>query len=105
LREWDRTIIPPFLKKILEDETSWEIGDTSYQVKLNRYIVGRKLLILNFEGGQKNLLDSFDRYRVACWCCFEEEIKTIFEEFKLTLGSESVENLVKRLDRGALMLY
>lgn len=107
LREWDRTIIPPFLKKILEDETCWQIpiGDTSGQVRLNRYIVGRKLLTLKFEGGQKNLLDSFDRYRIACWCCFEEEIRSIFEEFKSTLGNKPVESLIKGCDKGALMIY
>ncbi|WP_341808581.1 hypothetical protein [Wolbachia endosymbiont (group E) of Neria commutata] len=107
LREWDRTIIPPFLKKILEDETCWQIpiGGTSDQVRLNRYTVGRKLLTLKFEGGQKNLLDSSDRYRIACWCCFEEEIKSIFEEFKSILGNKPVENLIKGCGKGALMIY
>ncbi|WP_353282163.1 hypothetical protein [Wolbachia endosymbiont (group A) of Aleiodes leptofemur] len=106
-REWDRTIIPPFLKEILEDKTCWQIpiGDTSEQVKLNRYTVGRKLLTVKFKGRQKKLLDSFDRYRIACWCCFEDEIRAIFEEFKSTLGSKPVESLVKGCDKGALMIY
>ncbi|MFP3018731.1 MAG: hypothetical protein ACEY3E_07705, partial [Candidatus Tisiphia sp.] len=80
LRKWDGTIITPFLKEILENETCWEVEGASGQVKLNRYTVGKKLLTLKAEDGQKILLSRFDRYRIACWCCFEEEIKAIFEE-------------------------
>ncbi|MFP3022004.1 MAG: hypothetical protein ACEY3K_03365, partial [Wolbachia sp.] len=47
----------------------------------------------------------FDRYRIACWCCFEEEIKAIFEEFKSEQSDESWKNLVRKLDDGALMIY
>ncbi|MFP3023973.1 MAG: hypothetical protein ACEY3K_14255, partial [Wolbachia sp.] len=47
----------------------------------------------------------FDRYRIACWCCFEEEIKAIFEEFKSEQSDESGKNLVRKLDDGALMIY
>ncbi len=102
---WNSIILPPFLKKILEGGDCWEIGDTSGHAKLNRYSLGKKLLILKTENGQKSLLDSFDRYRIACWCCFEDEIRAIFEEFKLTLGSKPVESLVKGCDNGALMIY
>ncbi|MFP3016490.1 MAG: hypothetical protein ACEY3F_04575 [Wolbachia sp.] len=105
LRRWDGTIIPPFLKKILENETCWEVEGASGQVKLNRYTVGKKLLTLKAEDGQKILLSRFDRYRIACWCCFEEEIKAIFEEFKSEQSDESWKNLVRKLDDGALMIY
>ncbi len=98
-------ILPPFLKKILESEICWKIDDTLGHVELDRYALGKKLLDLKTEDGQKSLLDSFDRYRIACWCCFEDEIRAIFEEFKLTLGSKPVESLVKGCDDGALMIY
>ncbi|MDD9335439.1 MAG: hypothetical protein PV347_05375 [Rickettsiaceae bacterium] len=102
---WNSIILPPFLKKILEGGDCWEFVDTSDHAKLNRYSLGKKLLTLKTEDGQKSLLDSFDRYRIACWCCFEDEIRAIFEEFKLTLGSKPVESLVKGCDKGALMIY
>lgn len=105
LREWDRTIITPFIKEILESGTCWKIDDTLGHVELDRYALGKKLLTLKTEDGQKSLLDSFDRYRIACWCCFEDEIRAIFEEFKLTLGNKPVESLVKGCDNGALMIY
>ncbi|UIP92597.1 hypothetical protein JSQ73_005460 [Wolbachia endosymbiont of Anopheles demeilloni] len=105
MREWDRTIITPFVKEILESGTCWKIDDTLGHVELNRYALGKKLLALKIKDGQKPLLDSFDRYRIACWCCFEDEIRAIFEEFKLTLGSKLVESLVKGCDEGALMIY
>ncbi|WP_253309279.1 hypothetical protein [Wolbachia endosymbiont (group A) of Rhinocyllus conicus] len=105
LREWDRTIITPFIKEILESGTCWKIDDTLGHVELDRYALGKKLLDLKTEDGQKSLLDSFDRYRIACWCCFEDEIRAVFEEFKLTLGNKPVESLVKGCDKGALMIY
>lgn len=105
LREWDRTIITPFIKEILESGTCWKIDDTLGHVELDRYALGKKLLTLKTEDGQKSLLDSFDRYRIACWCCFEDEIIAIFEEFKLTLGNKPVESLVKGCNKGALMIY
>ncbi|WP_265017581.1 hypothetical protein [Wolbachia endosymbiont (group A) of Epistrophe grossularia] len=102
---WNSIILPPFLKKILESGTCWKVDDTSGHVELDRYALGKKLLGLKTEDGQKSLLGSFDRYRIACWCCFEDEIRAIFEEFKLTLGSKPVESLVKGCDKGALMIY
>ncbi|WP_353285947.1 hypothetical protein [Wolbachia endosymbiont (group A) of Rhorus exstirpatorius] len=92
-----------FFQNVFSDKTCWEVTDD--QVKLNRYTVGKKLLTLKAEDGQKNLLNPFDRYRIACWCCFEDEIRAIFEEFKLTLGNKPVESLVKGCDKGALMIY
>ncbi|MFT4314525.1 MAG: hypothetical protein AB3P11_05555 [Wolbachia pipientis] len=102
---WNSIILPPFLKKILESEICWKADDTLGYVKLDRYALGKKLLDLKTEDGQKSLLNSFDRYRIACWCCFEDEIRAIFEEFKLTLGNKPVESLVKGCDKGALMIY
>ncbi|WP_419198878.1 hypothetical protein ACJZL3_02150 [Wolbachia endosymbiont of Rhagoletis cingulata] len=105
LNKWDSTIIPPLFKKVLEDETCWKIEDASGQIRLNRYAFGEKLLALKTLDGQRSLIRPFDRYRIACWCCFEDEIRAIFEEFKLTLGSKPVESLVKGCDQGALMIY
>ncbi|WP_353284015.1 hypothetical protein [Wolbachia endosymbiont (group A) of Lypha dubia] len=105
LNKWDSTIIPPLFKKVLEDETCWKIEDASGQIRLNRYTFGEKLLALKTLDGQRSLIRPFDRYRIACWCCFEDEIRAIFEEFKLTLGNKTVESLVKGCNNGALMIY
>ncbi|XP_076291194.1 uncharacterized protein LOC143214271 isoform X2 [Lasioglossum baleicum] len=102
---WNSVILPPFLKKILEGGNCWEIGDSSDHAKLNRYSLGKKLLTLKTEDGKRSLLDSFDRYRIACWCCFEDEIRTIFEKFKSDHDDEPIEKVVKRLNSGALMIY
>ncbi|MBC6686712.1 hypothetical protein H9I48_05895 [Wolbachia pipientis] len=93
LNKWDSTIIPPLFKKVLEDETCWKIEDASGQIRLNRYTFGEKLLALKTLDGQRSLIRPFDRYRIACWCCFEDEIRAIFED------------LVKGCDKGALMIY
>ncbi|WP_341813299.1 hypothetical protein [Wolbachia endosymbiont (group B) of Germaria angustata] len=105
LNKWDSTIIPSLFKKVLEDETCWKIEDASGQIRLNRYTFGEKLLALKTLDGQRSLIRPFDRYRIACWCCFEDEIRAIFEEFKLTLGNKTVESLVKGCNNGALMIY
>ncbi|OAB79364.1 hypothetical protein WSTR_05255 [Wolbachia endosymbiont of Laodelphax striatellus] len=102
---WNSIILPPFLKEILESGTCWKIDDALGHVELDRYALGKKLLTLKTKDGQKPLLDSSDRYRIACWCCFEDEIRAIFEEFKSTLGNKPVESLVKGCDKGALMIY
>lgn len=94
-----------FFQEVFGDEACWEATNTLEQVKLNRYIVGKKLLVLKTENGQKSFLNSFDQYKIACWCCFEEEIKTFFEKFKLERGDESVEDLVRKLNKGALMVF
>lgn len=95
-----------FLQKVFRDEACWETTDTLGEVKLNRYILGKKLLALKTEDGQKSYFSSFDRYRIACWCCFEEDIKTIFEELRLKRGiNTSVEDMVSDFDDGALMVF
>ncbi|GHM58128.1 MAG: hypothetical protein sL5_03960 [Candidatus Mesenet longicola] len=94
-----------FFQNVFSNKICWEVENASNQVTLNRYTIGKRLLILKAEDGQKNLLNLFDRYRIACWCCFEEEIKAIFEEFKSTLGNKPVESLVKGCNKGALMIY
>ncbi|BET30100.1 hypothetical protein wCauBTS_07070 [Wolbachia pipientis] len=105
LNKWDSTIIPPLFKKVLEDETCWKIEDASGQIRLNRYTFGEKLLALKTLDGQRSLIRPFDRYRIACWCCFEDEIRTIFEKFKSDHDDEPIEKVVKRLNSGALMIY
>lgn len=95
----------PFFQKVLRDEECWKKVDTLEQVKLDGYVVGKKLIDLKTEDGEKNFLKNFDRYKIACWCCVEEDIRTLFEEFKSSIGNESAENLVTRLNDNALMIY
>jgi hypothetical protein len=50
-------------------------------VKLNRQMVGKKLIA---PPGSDN---PFNRYKIACDCCLEEDIRAYFEERKEELSA------------------
>ncbi|MFT4313551.1 MAG: hypothetical protein AB3P11_00235 [Wolbachia pipientis] len=72
----------PFFLNILSNEGCWEKTDTIHGIKLNRRVVAKKMIEPKSSKGISNPLDDFDRYQVACWCCLEEEIISLFEHFK-----------------------
>ncbi|WP_264337369.1 hypothetical protein [Wolbachia endosymbiont (group B) of Dolichovespula media] len=72
----------PFFLDILSNEECWEKTDTIHGIKLNRRVVAKKMIEPKNSKGISNPLDDFDRYQVACWCCLEEDIISIFEHFK-----------------------
>ncbi|MFT4327817.1 MAG: hypothetical protein AB3P07_04350 [Wolbachia pipientis] len=72
----------PFFLNILSNEGCWEKTDTIHGIKLNRRLVAKKMIEPKSSKGISNPLDDFDRYQVACWCCLEEEIISLFEHFK-----------------------
>ncbi|WP_353281087.1 hypothetical protein [Wolbachia endosymbiont (group B) of Horisme vitalbata] len=72
----------PFFLDILSNEECWEKTDTIHGIKLNRRVVAKKMIEPKSSKGISNPLDDFDRYQVACWCCLEEDIISIFEHFK-----------------------
>lgn len=72
----------PFFLDILSDEECWEKTDTIHGIKLNRRVVVKKMIEPQSWKGTSNPLDDFDRYQVACWCCLEEDIISLFEHFK-----------------------
>ncbi len=89
LKNWGRGYLEtintgnlPFFLDILSDEECWEKTDTIHGIKLNRRVVAKKMIEAKSSKGISNPLDDFDRYQVACWCCLEEDIISIFEHFK-----------------------
>ncbi|MGL9757510.1 MAG: hypothetical protein ACR5LA_01325 [Wolbachia sp.] len=72
----------PFFLDILSNEECWEKTDTIHGIKLNRRVVAKKMIEPKSSKGISNPLDDFDRYQVACWCCLEEDIISLFEHFK-----------------------
>ncbi|WP_353281270.1 hypothetical protein [Wolbachia endosymbiont (group A) of Andrena trimmerana] len=89
IRNWGRGYLEtintgnlPFFLDILSDEECWEKTDTIHGIKLNRRIVAKKMIEPKSWKGTNNPLDDFDRYQIACWCCLEEDIITLFEHFK-----------------------
>ncbi|MFP3031491.1 MAG: hypothetical protein ACEY3M_10265, partial [Wolbachia sp.] len=78
---WGETKLPFFLD-VLSNEECWEKTDTIHCIKLNRRVVAKKMIESKSSKGISNPLDDFDRYQVACWCCLEEDIISLFEHFK-----------------------
>ncbi|WP_425386624.1 hypothetical protein [Wolbachia endosymbiont (group A) of Barypeithes pellucidus] len=78
---WGKKKLPFFLD-VLSNEECWEKIDTIHGIKLNRRVVARKMIEPQNWKGTSNPLDDFDRYQVACWCCLEEDIITLFDHFK-----------------------
>ncbi|QGT16279.1 hypothetical protein E0495_03300 [Wolbachia pipientis] len=90
----------PFFLDILSDEECWEKTDMIYGVKLNRRAVAKKMIEPKSWNGISNPLDDFDCYQVACWCCLEEDVISLFKHFKqedkIKDGdSDSLKKLVK----------
>lgn len=92
-----------FISQALSSKDSWDVKkDTSeniIDVILNREKVARKLLELESKDGTKFPLDSDDRYHIACWNCFEDKIKEIFEEFRKEYNLDFSEESTKKLIR------
>lgn len=94
-----------FISNILADKSCWEEKETLRKINLNRYKVAEKLLELSIDD-EKNPFDSFDRYRIACWCCLENNIFLLFNELRKEIDvSGSVDKLINRLDHGDLMIF
>ncbi|MFU7501458.1 MAG: hypothetical protein ACJBCI_07430 [Candidatus Tisiphia sp.] len=69
-----------FIVQVISDEDCWEEVKALKGVKLNRYEVGRKLLATTTPNGEDNPFDNMQKYKVACWCCFEDKIIDLFTE-------------------------
>ncbi|WP_264336996.1 MULTISPECIES: hypothetical protein [unclassified Wolbachia] len=72
----------PFFLDILSDEECWEKTDTIHGIKLNRRVVAKKMIEPKSWKGTNNPLEDFYLYQIACWCCLEEDIISLFEHFK-----------------------
>ncbi|QJT94994.1 hypothetical protein HGO53_06650 [Wolbachia endosymbiont of Diaphorina citri] len=89
MRNWGRGYLETintgnisFFLDILSDKECWEKTDTIHGIKLNRRLVAKKVIEPQSWKGTSNLLKDFYLYQIACWCCLEEEIISLFEHFK-----------------------
>lgn len=73
----------PFILDVLLDEECWEKTDTIHRIKLNRRTTARKIVQSESPTGIENPLDHLERYKMACWCCLEDDIVTLFDYFRL----------------------
>lgn len=98
-----------FIIQVLSDETCWDRTNDLYSTKLNIKKIGEKLVSSETTyAGIKNPLGFEERYRIACWCCFEKEIKYLFDELKENHGIDSEKRLVKLIklqNNGPLMIF
>ncbi|WP_353287806.1 hypothetical protein [Wolbachia endosymbiont (group B) of Gerris lacustris] len=78
---WGETKLPFFLD-VLSNEECWGKTDTIHGIKLNRRVVAKKMIEPKNWKGTSNPLKDFYLYQIACWCCLEEDIISLFEHFK-----------------------
>ncbi|CAN2144536.1 hypothetical protein WSPTPLR_06950 [Wolbachia pipientis] len=78
---WGETKLPFFLD-VLSSEGCWGKTDTIHGIKLNRRVVAKKMIEPQSWKGTSNPLEDFYLYQIACWCCLEEDIISLFEHFK-----------------------
>lgn len=77
-----------FVKQIISDEDCWDEVDSLEGVKLNRYEVGRKLLATTTPSGADNPFNNMQKYKVACWCCFEDKIRGLFLDKRASIDED-----------------
>lgn len=94
-----------FIAQVLSDEECWEKVNNLHRVKLNRQMVGKKLIL---PPDSDNPFTDAKRYKIACECCLEEDVRALFEERKeelLAQGKSSLleyEHLIGCFGEGAL---
>lgn len=99
-----------FVIQVLSDEDCWDVTNDLYAVKLNAKKIGAKLVSAETAyAGQENTLHRRERYRIACWCCFEEDIKSLFDKDLQNRGGASSEEdligVIKIHNYGPLMIF
>lgn len=77
-----------FVAQVISDQDCWDVVDSLEKVKLNRYEVGRKLLAATTPEGEGNPFNNMQKYKVACWCCFEDKIRELFEAKRANVDPE-----------------
>ncbi|WP_353287687.1 hypothetical protein [Wolbachia endosymbiont (group B) of Gerris lacustris] len=98
-----------FLARVLSSEDCWEKVNNLHGVKLNGQMVGKKLIAPSSDSNPNPFGTA--RYKIACDCCLEEDIRAIFEERKeelLAQGRSSLleyKHLVKCCGEGPLAQF
>lgn len=77
-----------FVTQVISDQDCWKEVDSLEKVKLNRYEVGRKLLAATTLEGEANPFNNMQKYKVACYCCFENKIRELFEAKRANVDPE-----------------
>ncbi|WP_264723279.1 MULTISPECIES: hypothetical protein [unclassified Wolbachia] len=80
-----------FLAQILSSEDCWKKVDGLHGVKLDRQMVGKKLIM----PPDSDNPFSTKRYNIACRCCLEEDIIALFEERKKRLSAQGKASLLE----------
>ncbi|MFT4327746.1 MAG: hypothetical protein AB3P07_03945 [Wolbachia pipientis] len=83
-----------FLAQVLSDKECWKKIDGLHGVKLDRQMVGKKLIAPSSDSNPNPF--GTDRYKIACECCLEEDIIKIFEDYRRKRNVENEDSL-KRL--------
>ncbi|WP_339045316.1 hypothetical protein [Candidatus Mesenet endosymbiont of Agriotes lineatus] len=81
-----------FIAQVLSDEECWEKVNNLHGVKLNRQMVGKKLIL---PPDSDNPFTDAKRYKIACECCLEEDVRALFEERKEELLSQGKSSLLE----------
>ncbi|WP_264374245.1 hypothetical protein [Wolbachia endosymbiont (group A) of Sphecodes ephippius] len=80
-----------FLAQILSSEDCWKKVGGLHGVKLDRQMVGKKLIM----PPDSDNPFSTKRYDIACRCCLEEDIIALFEERKKRLSAQGESSLLE----------
>ncbi len=82
-----------FLAQVLSDKECWKKIDGLHGVKLDRQMVGKKLIAPGSDSNPNPFGTA--RYKIACECCLEEEIRAMFEERKEKLSAKGDSSLLE----------
>ncbi|WP_395461044.1 hypothetical protein [Wolbachia endosymbiont (group B) of Ablattaria laevigata] len=80
-----------FLAQVLSSEDCWKKVDNLHGVKLDRQMVGKKLIVQN----SNSPFSTDKRYEIACRYCLEEDIIALFEERKNKLSAQGKSSLLE----------
>ncbi|MFT4327779.1 MAG: hypothetical protein AB3P07_04150 [Wolbachia pipientis] len=79
-----------FLARVLSSEGCWRKVDGLHGVRLDRQMVGKKLIAPSPDNPFGT-----DRYKIACCSCLEEDIVALFEERKKRLSAQGESDLLE----------
>ncbi|WCR59678.1 MAG: hypothetical protein PG978_001126 [Wolbachia endosymbiont of Ctenocephalides felis wCfeF] len=77
-----------FLAQVLSNEDCWKKVDNLHGVKLDRQVVGKKLIVQDSPFSNSS-------YKIACRYCLEEDIIALFEERKKSLSAQGKSSLLE----------
>ncbi|WP_353286048.1 hypothetical protein [Wolbachia endosymbiont (group A) of Philanthus triangulum] len=77
-----------FLSQVLSNEDCWKKVDNLHKVKLDRQVIGKKLIMPGSPFSNSS-------YEIACRCCLEEDIIALFEERKKRLSAQGKSSLLE----------